>query len=328
MSLTRNMLEALHKRWMHFWFEPVEPLNLGLCRVLFFGALFLLYWDYDPARWADKLDSLWMPVWLFEILKLPVLSSGSLALFHSVWITSLATSCVGLFTRASTICSFILGVYLLGLPLNFGKVSHGEALVVFVLGIMALSRCGDSSSVDRFVRKARQGSEPSVQRPRVSGEYTWPVRVVWVLFALIFFGAGVAKLRQSGLEWIFSDNMAILLMRAQMQGQAVLPFASYVREYPWLGQLVAAGTIVVEVGYPLVLFSSRARWILVPGAFSMQIGISLLMGITFRDWLILNLFWVRWPCVAYRFGRGFRRLLSLRKRLLTTTKNSSKQDVV
>jgi hypothetical protein len=323
------MLEALRKRWMHFWFEPVEPLNLGLCRVLCFGALFLLYWDHDFTRWADKPDSLWMPVWLFEVLQLPVLSSGSITLLHTVWTISLATSCVGLFTRASTISSFILGVYLLGLPLNFGKVSHGEALVVFVLGIMALSRCGDSCSIDRFIRKARQGSEPSVQRPRVRGEYTWPVRAVWVLFALMFFGAGVAKLRESGLEWIFSDNMAILLMRAQMQGQAVLPFASYVREYPWLGQLVAAGTIAVEVGYPLALLSSRARWILVPGAFFMQIGISLLMGITFSSWLILNLFWVRWDCVVYQFGVAFpRRLLSVRKRLLTTTKNSSKQDAV
>jgi hypothetical protein len=154
------------------------------------------------------------------------------------------------------------------------------------------------------------------------------VRAVWVLFALMFFGAGVAKLRQSGLEWIFSDNMAILLMRAQMQGNAVLPFASYLREYPWLGQLVAAGTILVEAGYPLALFSSRARWILVPGAFFMQIGISLLMGITFRNWLILNLFWVRWDCVAYQLSRAFRKLVPLRKRLLTTTKKPSKRDAV
>jgi len=149
------------------------------------------------------------------------------------------------------------------------------------------------------------------------------------MFALIFFGAGVSKLRHSGLEWIFSDNIAVLLLRAQFEGKSAVPWGFFLAQHQWLTQLVAAATIAIEVGYPLTLFSRRARWILVPGAFFMQIGISLLMGITFSSWLILNLFWVRWDCVVYQFGVAFpRRLLSVRKRLLTTTKNSSKQDAV
>jgi len=326
--LIGKVLEVLRKRGMHFWFEPVESLNLGLCRILFFGALFLLYLDYDVTRWTEVSDSLWMPVWIFQILHLPILSSSLLVVLQSVWKISLALSCIGLFTRVSTVSSFILGTYLLGLPMNFGKVTHAEGLVVFVVGIMALSRCGDSCSIDRLIWKARQRNDTSRQRLQVSGEYTWPVRAVWLMFALIFFAAGVSKLRHSGLEWIFSDNMAILLLKAQFEGKSAVPWGFFLAQHQWLTQLVAAAAIAVEVGYPLALFSRRARWILVPGAFSMLIGINLLMGPNFRLFLICNLFWVRWDCVAYRFGRGFRRLLSLRKRLLTTTKNPSKQDAV
>ena len=298
---------------MHFWFEPVEPLNLGLCRVLIFGAFFLLYLDYD-LRWTEASDSLWMPVWIFQVLHLPVLSSGLLVVLQSVWKISLALSSIGLFTRISTVSAFILGMYLLGLPHSFGNINHYDALVVFVFGIMALSRCGDSCSIDRLIWKARHRNDTSGQRPQISGEYTWPIRAVWVMFALIFLGAGVSKLRHVGLEWIFSDNIAVLLLRAQFEGKSAVPWGFFLAQHQWLTQLVAAATVAIEVGYPLALFSRRARWILVPGAYSMQIGISLLMGITFSTFLICNLFWVQWACVGSRFASGFRRLTVPRKR--------------
>jgi len=310
----RKVLEALRKRWMRFWFEPVEPINLGLCRVLCFGAFFLLYLDYDVTSWSEVSDSMWQPVWIFQVLHLPVLSSALLVVLQSVWKISLALSCIGLFTRVSTASSFILGLYLLGLPHNFGKVNHSDALIVFIFGFMALSRCGDSCSIDRLIWKARQRNDTSRQRPQVSGEYTWPVRAVWVMFALIFFGAGLSKLRQSGLEWIFSDNMAILLLRAQFEGKSAVPWVFFLAQHQWLTQLMAAATVAIEVCYPLALFSRRARWILVPGAFSMQTGISLVMGITFSTFLIMNLFWVRWACVGSRFASGFRKLTVPRKR--------------
>ena len=321
MRLIGNMLEALRKRWMHFWFEPVEPLNLGLCRILFFGFFFLFYLDLDDTSWTEASDSLWKPVWLFQILHLPVLSSSLLVVLQSVWKISLALSCIGLFTRVSTVSSFILGTYLLGLPMNFGKVTHAEGLVVFVFGIMALSRCGDSCSIDRLIWKARRRNDTLRQRPQVSGEYTWPVRAVWVMFALIFFAAGVSKLRHSGLEWIFSDNMANMLLQAQFEEMSVVPWGFFLAQHQWLTQLVAAATIAIEVGYPLALFSRRARWIIVPSVFSMQIGISLLLGITFSPFLICNLFWVRWDCVSSRFASVFRKLMVPRKRLSPTKEN-------
>ena len=317
----RKVLEALRKRWMHFWFEPVEPLNLGLCRILFFGAFFLFYLNLDVTSWTEVSDSVWMPIWIFQILHLPILSSSLLVVLQSVWKISLALSCIGLFTRVSTVSSFILGTYLIGLPMNFGKVGHAEGLVVFVLGIMALSRCGDSCSIDRLIWKARRRNDTSRQRPQVSGEYTWPVRAVWLMFALIFFAAGVSKLRHSGLEWIFSDNMANTLLRAQFEEMSVVPWGFYLAQHQWLTQLLAAATIAIEVGYPLALFSRRARCIVVPGVFFMLIGISLLLGVTFSAFLICNLFWVRWDCVSSRFASGFRKLMVPRKRLRPTKEN-------
>jgi len=309
-------MQGLREWWMRFWFEPAEPLNLGLCRILFFGAFFLFYLGEDFSAWGEVSDVFWRPISFFQTFHLPVLSSALLAVVQWIWKASLLLSCLGLLTRASTVSSFILGVYLLGLPHNFGKVHHFDALVVIVLGIMALSRCGDACSVDRLMKKARGGSNLSVRRPRVSGEYTWPVRAVWLMFALIFFGAGVSKLRHSGLEWIFSDNMARMLISANILSadppaanfDPPVPWGLYIAQYSWLTQLLAAATVVLETSYPLALFSRRARWVIVPGVFFMQVGIRVLMGPSFYPFLICNLFWVPWDRVSQAIVPGLRNL--------------------
>ncbi len=293
---------ALRQRWHSFWFEPVEPVNLGVCRLLFFGAFFLLYLPLDVTLWAGVSDVFWMPVWLFRRFHLPVLSAPMLGMFQGFWKVALGLSCLGLFTRTATSASFLFGVYLLGLPHNFGKTHHFDAIVVFVLGIMALARCGDSWSVDRLIAVARRGRGSSAVRPVPSGEYAWPVRLVWALMALIFLGAGVSKLRHSGFDWIVSDNLAIMLLQHVYQPVAQAdPLVSWsfaVARARWLCQLLAGATIVLEVGYPLALISRRARWVIVPGAFLMQVGIRLLMGPTFHQFLICNLFWVPWDGVG------------------------------
>jgi hypothetical protein len=305
---------VLHERWTRFFFEPVEPSNLGLCRVLFYGAFFLLYLPQDWSAWAYVGDVFFQPIVFFQILQLPVLSSDLILVLQAIWKASLALSCLGLFTRASTMSSLILGVYLLGLPNNFGKIHEHEALVVICLGIMALSRCGDAYSIDQLIRKARRGNDPSAWRTWISGEYTWPVRNVWLMFALVFFLAGVSKLRHSGLEWIFSDNMAITLMQMGVQyhmanADPLVPWGPYLAQHVWLTQLMAAGTLVLEVGYPLALFSSRARWVIVPSMLLLLIGVRVLMGPTFvPQWLILYLFWVPWDRVSFQIESAVRKV--------------------
>ncbi len=132
----------------------------------------------------------------------------------------------------------------------------------------------------------------------MSGEYTWPLRTVWLVMALIFFGAGVSKIKQSGIEWIMSDNLSILLIQSNFNGSSLVSWGTYIAQISWLSRMIAAGIIVCEAGFPLALFSRRMRWILVPGAFLIQIGIIILMGIDFRLFMIGYIFWVSWDRVG------------------------------
>ena len=290
-------MRVIADHWMRFWFAPSTPVNLALCRILCFGAFVVLHARYDVAAWGELPDELWMPIPLFETLHVPKPAPGPLWVVAAVWKAALVASCVGLFTRAATSVSAFLGLYILGLPHNFGLTDHANALEVWVLAIMALSKCGDALSLDRVMaRSKRRAPIPP------SGEYTWPVRCVWLMFALIFFASGYSKLRTSGPAWITSENFARLMMREANTG-LLAAWASALARHSWAVRTLAAVTVALEISYPLTLVSQRARFAIVPGIFLIQVGILLTMGLAFYPFLICSLFWVPWDRVIVAGGR-------------------------
>lgn len=300
------------ERWNNFLFKPASPDNLGLCRIILFGSMSLFYavipsllpaWGRheDFSAWGQVSNVFWIPTWLFARFHLLRFSTEVLAVLQLILKFTLALSCIGLFTRLSTAISFFLGLYLFGLPNNFGKTHHFETILVFAFLVMALSRCGDGWSVDCLIRTARRGTDSSSQRPSVSGEYTWPVRMIWLVMSLILFAAGVSKLRHSGLAWITSDSMAIFLLQHNYHIANSDPLTSWglnLARHAWLPHLFAAATVILEVGYPIALFSRRARWFIVPSAVLMFMGIAVLMGPNFYQLMLCQLLWAPWDRVA------------------------------
>jgi predicted DCC family thiol-disulfide oxidoreductase YuxK len=275
--------------------------------MLFFGAMFLYYLSWDFTPFVSVSDALWYPrIWFFSRLDLPILSPDAFAVVQLVWRAALIFSCLGLLTRLWTAVSFALSLYVLGLPHNFGTLYHYDTIVVLTMAVFAVSRCGDAWSIDALVRRVRL---PAAAGPAASGEYRWPIQLIRVVMALVFFAAGVAKVRNGGLEWVFSDNMSIVLLQHHYHISNAEPLSSLglvIAQYGWLASLLAACSMLGEVAYPAALFNRRARAVLVPGIFGMQVGIRVLLGPTFNQYLICNLFWVPW----WRVGAVVRRRLA------------------
>jgi hypothetical protein len=263
----------------------------------FFFGLWLFYWPVDFSAWGAVSPAFWMPMPVFAALGLGPSSPAVIDGLTAVWRLSLILSAIGLFTRAAMLIAAALGFYLLALPHNFGHVYHFDALLVLTLIVLACSRAGDAWSVDAW-----RSAEPAGR----SAEYTWPIRMIWVLMALVFFAAGVAKLRYGGLEWVTSSNMSLVLMRSAYHTSDADPITSlglWVASQPWLSRAVAASALVVELAFVTALVSRRARLVLVPAAALMLIGIRIMMGPTFGGFLIANVFWVPWSAVGARLAK-------------------------
>jgi hypothetical protein len=280
----------MNKWWNNFWFAAGSPVTLGVCRALFFGLLFGWMVTHDFSAWGGYSQVFWMPIWLFDTFDLPQLSGSSIAAMQAIWKGALLLSTVGLWTRAATVTAFVLGVYLMGLPHNFGQTQHFDTLVVFVTGVLAVSRAGDAVSLDALLAR-RRGRTPTCDNP---WEYTWPIRFVWVAISLIFCAAGISKLRHSGLEWVFSDNLSLLLLRQQYHlsdGEPLTNWGIWVANQPAVVRTMAASSIAIEVLFPLVLFGRVAKFVLVPAGLAFLVGIRVLMGPTFEQFMICYVFW-------------------------------------
>jgi hypothetical protein len=296
-----DAMSRLGRRVDRFFFRPTTSFDLGICRILFFLCVLIFNMPRNVESWGNVSRLFWRPVWLFKVFHLPLFTSAHLRIFVMAWGISLALSCVGLFTRASTIFALVMGTYLLGLPHNFGKVSHGDPILIFTMLIFAISRCGDGFSIDALIRKYRR--KP---KPRRSGEYTWPIRMAWIMLSIVFCAAGATKLIRSGTAWVTSDNLQMLLLQHYFTlTNPPTQIGLLIARHPMLCHVLAAMTIVVELSFPLSLFSRRLRRVLVPAAFFMQVGIGIAMGVYFTQFMISYLFWIPWRRIA-RFFRKWK----------------------
>ncbi len=267
--------------------------------MLFYGSLLASYWSHDFTAWASVSRVFWEPIALFRALGLGVLPAPAMSMAAMAWKILLATSAAGVATRFSTIGAAVLGTYLLGVPHSFGKIHHDDAVLVFSMVILAFSRCGDAWSFDGLVRAARRPQDP----PPSGGEYTWPIRMTWLVMSLVFFAAGVSKLRHSGLRWVTSNALAGHILRSndalvRPAGAPWTNWGPWLAGVPWLSRTAGAVALGLELFFPLALFSRTARRILVPGVFLLQIAIALTMGPDFTQFLICYLFWVPWNGVG------------------------------
>jgi hypothetical protein len=285
------------RRAIGYWFEPAPPTDLAVSRVLFYIGLLVFYWREDFSAWGAVSRAFWMPMPAFEVFGLQPPTVDAIAVAQVVWRMSLALSAVGLFSRASMVVASALGFYLLGLPHNFGHVYHFDALLVIAMVTLACSRAADACSLDAWLTNR--------PRPAPSGEYTWPIRVIWLSMSLVFLGAGLAKLRHGGIEWVASPNLAIVLTRAAYHvsdADPLTPAGLWIAAHARIAESVAAFTLVIELAFASALVIVRARAVVVPAAVGLLVGIRVLMGPTFGGFLLANVFWVPWRMVGARLA--------------------------
>jgi hypothetical protein len=285
------------KRWNAFWFAPGRAIDLGICRALFFGLLFLWQVNHDFSAWGEYSHVFWMPIWLFDRLHIPMLPPPAIEGIQLAWKGALLFSAIGLWSRPAMLTACALGTYLMGLPHNFGQTQHFDTLIVFASGALAISRAGDAVSIDALIA-ARRGAVRSAD----PWEYTWPIRFVWVAMAVIFCAAGLSKLRHSGLDWVFSDNLSLLLLRQQYHlsdGEPLTNWGIWVAHHPWVARGFAAAAVSIETLFPLVLVSRAARAVLVPAGLAFLVGIRVLMGPTFEQFMMCYVFWIPWHRIVH-----------------------------
>ncbi len=250
--------------------RPRGPRRLAAVRI---GLCALLAARLAGGPWlelAAQPEALFRPVSFLRLLdRMP--SPEAVAVLQAFALGAAVLATVGLLTRFTLPAAWLAALPLVAMTSSLGKVVHNDVLLLLCLVPLLPAPAGAAWSLD-----ARQRP---VARPGPA--FGWPVRTAMVVVAGAYFFSGLAKLFHAGPAWVASGNLRWVLYASSDAQPEPNPFALFVADRPLLAQLIAAATLAVELGFPLVLWRPRLARLFVPAVVAMHAGIGLAMHLDY-----------------------------------------------
>jgi hypothetical protein len=286
------------------WLVPSDPRSLALCR-------WVLFWTVWPgfgaslggSAWASFKDAAFKPIGILGALHVPLFPTGVLEVIGALGSAALACAMVGLFYSFTAPLAAAALLYSQWIAQSSGKINHGGLLILCVITLLAFARAADAWSIDAWLRKRR-----GVARPQPSAEYRWPRLFIAVMLGSMYGAAGLSKLRVSGFEWGLGDNMRLLLLGHHFTRDPLTHFGVWLADFPLVCSVLGFSAHLLELSGPLAMVHRWAYRLIIPGLALLQLGIWVLLGILFREVMLIFMCLLPWDWVI-RHGDAARSLV-------------------
>lgn len=158
---------------------------------------------------------------------------------------------------------------------SWGKILHTDNMLVLYVGILAITPSADALSWD-----ARGREDPG------SGDaYGWPIKLMATLCVLVYLLAGIAKLRNSGMEFVGGETLrnyvAFGNVRKVELGSGHSPLGVALLPYSGLFGALAAFSLVLELIGPLAVVHRKFGRLWAVAVWGFHLGVLALMAIGF-----------------------------------------------
>jgi len=277
-------------RRLEAWlFAPGDPRRLAVVRIGLCGLLAVRLATGPYAELASQPAALFRPISFLRLLeRMP--PRGLVVAVQALALAGAVLAAAGLWTRVALPLAWAAALPLVAMTSSLGKVVHNDVLLLLCLVPLLPAPAGAAWSLD-----ARQ--RPLAARGPLFG---WPVRTAMVVVAGAYFLSGLAKLLHAGPGWVTSGNLRWVLYASSDQQPVPNPYALFVADRPVLAHLLAATTLAVELGFPLVLWRPRLAWLFLPAAVALHAGIWLAMRLDYSAMAATALLVVvDWPSVLH-----------------------------
>ena len=287
--------------WNAYWFRPASLVNLAMCRLAIVGfqeRYWLLHMDYQTRflRSGAAPDEAYSPVWVMKLLMTPFGSETRPGLeFMAVvfWLSVVAGffALIGFRTQIALAIFATGNIFMQAYRYSLIDYHHPEALLAIALCLLAISPCGRRLSVDAWLAgRAEEKSE-------FAG---WPLRVIQLLFALIYFNAAWSKFARSGLDWLNGYTLQYhMLQGAERWGSAL---GLWLGHQQTLLELLSWGAFAFEATFFVVLIVPALALLYVPIGAVMHTVIYFTLGAPFFHYIALYAVFVPWSRLLDRVG--------------------------
>jgi hypothetical protein len=278
-------------RRLEAWlFAPGDPRRLAVLRIGLCGLLAVRLATGPYAQLASQPAALFRPISFLRVLeRMP--PRGLVVALQALALAAALLAAAGLWTRVVLPLAWAAALPLVAMTSSLGKVVHNDVLLLLCLVPLLPAPAGAAWSLDARRRQA----------PGPGPAFGWPARTAMVVVAGAYFFSGLAKLLHAGPTWVTSGNLRWVLYASSDQQPDPNPYALFVADRPVLAHLLAAATLAVELGFPLVLWRPRLAWLFLPAAVALHAGIWLAMRLDYSAMAATALLvMVDWPSIAAR----------------------------
>lgn len=187
----------------NFFFAEEVPFGAALTRMaLPLAAAVPMLMRFPHVRELYSTDG--CTVQLFELYGrgavLPVLPPALAVPLYGAMLFAMLCAVIGLHTRLSLVIAWPLYTYF-NLLDGVSTITKYSVISSHMMLLLAVSNCGAVWSVDAWLRK-RKAKDMSLLPPRSA---VWPVRLMQLLFACIYFGAAITKIQTT--EFFSGEQM-------------------------------------------------------------------------------------------------------------------------
>ncbi len=316
----RRCTFPLMGRWQRYWFADGGRIAAAFVRIAIAAAVLMTLERLATLSTVELPGpvNLYRPVGVWMLLGHAVPSD---ALITVLWVIAWAGSIgmlLGLYTRLSTVLSFVGAVSLASLSFASKATWSHQYNVVFLAQLAFLgARGGDVLSLDAVIRRTR-GLVP-IDRPRA---YQWSLRLVQLAVALMFAGAVFHKLMHGHftLRWALTDSLRHhLLVHYDLAGLDRPPLVDWLLADVWRYRTAAVLNLLAQltpifacffIKRPLVRALCGAVFISEVLGLGMVVSLWnqhwLPLAAVFIDWDRLNAWLVRTPLPPPREPEGWR----------------------
>jgi hypothetical protein len=134
----------------------------------------------------------------------------------------------------------------------------------------------------RFLWWRNDAEDPD--HPPKSAAANFALRMVQLHFCAIYLVSGLTKLQ--GASWWSGDAVWGTIGNpnfAPLQSELFMGFLFFLAKHRWLYHVVIGSavvyTLVVEIGFPFLVWNRNTRWLMVCGSVLLHTGIGFLMGL-------------------------------------------------
>jgi hypothetical protein len=283
------------------WLAAGHPMNLAIYRIVLFATILFNLDNDNGVRqivyFAGLPKALFVPPtgmehllsqsWFRDLIN-PTTALWTYWLMNAFCVTAI----LGFFSRASAALVVLFGLFCTGIPQYFGQTNHFHHMFWFA-SICMVSRCGDYLSVDALLAARRRANAGVTAPPEPAWGYALPLRFIWVLLSICYFFPGLWKYWVSGLAWAFSDhfkhlaewkwiNMGLEMRDGAWQGgeRGFRPLFR-IDQYAWMYKPAAMTALIFEMGFPILIFFPRLRYLAIAMGVGFHRMIALTMNIPF-----------------------------------------------